>query len=634
MTLSDKNALLPCNKVFSIPELFEEIAQYVEDSYRILFYVCRLWSSLFKAHVWKTVMIGEGHRKRLIGLKHHGAHIRDLRCYGVNNSAIRALSLNCPNLDKLYLFLNHHTSWTTYTQFQKIFLGGMQHRLSTVAIYFDATLLDTRLLWSMSRLTHLTHLELMVTWFDCGLISICMEMLTCCPVLKTFTLGFCYPPRDTTFARYKKRLRERVLSYFDEFPATIQEALGEGRDSQLASQDSMAFWKEQQLYPEQPPSNLDTTNNSVHGLHRLKLERVRVDLDRFIEILKRCPQLKELSADSLMLRQRGQVGQWSTIPQHCQQLETLRISGYSTCYSVDSIAQLITLFPRLDAFYLHIKNTSMEEWRTFDASIAKYRQPQQHLRDGHRHPLKTLTIKGEYEEPLSFLLELLSMKSLALETLVLHSGYFFSKFLSHEPNNFSSSLAPYLDRQDPPPELFSRPWQEAMKISLTRLDISTIVILDYVIAGTFFRRLEELSNLRALHVSVRHIQDWASEPFKYDRKVTVSSGNLPPVEYSYPSLQDLLVSKEALRCSRWKLTIAEAVFVMAVAPCLKYFHLAGGCIHNKDRMYLAMEFPEYFRCIPKERLDWIEYRFNLHREGVCCQTSILPFSPFFKDHRA
>jgi hypothetical protein len=254
---------------------------------------------------------------------------------------------------------------------------------------------------------------------------------------------------------------------------------------------------------------------------------------------------------------------------------------------------------------MHLNTTNLEEWRSLDSNLADYAKEH----DGQLHPLKTLSVKGYHKETMSLLLEVLSIQSLALETLIVGSPWFFQIFLEYIPESAFSTYESLAPLQTPTEELFDRPWH-TLKESLTRLDISTTIVADRDVASSLFRRLQELENLRALHVSARHVLDWVPESITSANPTTVHDKIfiLPElVEYTFPSLLDFIVREE--KCSptipMYQISVSEAVWVIATVPALQYFHLGRGSVEEEDLERLRWAFPDFFMAIPKSRLDWI-----------------------------
>ncbi|KAK5808597.1 hypothetical protein F5H01DRAFT_416484 [Linnemannia elongata] len=623
MSATIKGALLPCNKVFTITELLERVLLFLDRdsprSPRVLVNVCRLWKSLFGPYVWRKVTVREFGSKRLTGFKRHGPFIRDLTCHGLNRDVLKSISNHTPNLERLYLHLDRHSIWVTHDLLERAF-SGAQSRLTTVSIYFDATVLNTRLLWSLGRLERLEDLTLVTERFSHDLdVEVVREILRCCKGLKRFTVENSYTNqgRVRMLDRLQSAIQGRVISMIDRVPGATGGVGGggHGKGSRLSLPVLGATRSTPHLVPTDLPPIPDADNNSDMGnidtdeksnLKRLRIKHFGVQASQLVEVFKCCPQLEELDTQNIFYAQRGSE-HWSAITQHCQQLRTLRMSGRSDCFDFDHIANLIQCHPQLDTFYMHLNTTKLEEWRSLDSKLAVHEKDH----NGERHPLKTLSIKGYHKETLSLLLEVLSIESLALETLIVGSPWFFQIFLEHSPGNVFSTYESIAPLQSPAEELFDRPWH-TLKQSLTRLDISTTIVADREKASLLFRRLQELEFLRALHVSARHVLDLVPET--YTNTSSIDSFDtiflLPEVVmYTFPSLLDFIVrdenSSSTSTLPMYQISIPEAVYVVATMPALQYFHLGKGTVEEEDLRRLRWSFPDFFMAIPKSRLDWI-----------------------------
>ncbi|KAF9142459.1 hypothetical protein BG015_000856 [Linnemannia schmuckeri] len=678
---------LPCNRVFNIPELLALLVFHLNNdtndnngsgeeskSLRVLVNVCRLWHSFFAPYVWKEVTLsGPSNHKRLSGFLRYRTYIHTLTCREVTKETFKALTHpnshnnnnsnnTFTNLRTLHLALDRNSIWVTYTLLETFFLH-IHSRLSTVSIKFDSTVLDTRLLWSLSQLPFLENLRLETVWCSrrvLGLSDLCREILVCCEGLRSFRMESSYTYRDYVprLVRLKKAFQGKIMRRFERrVPATVEEAVGRRqgggttsksrnfspstaqRQPALGSRDSFLILRTDSDSNGRS-SNSNTSSRSK--LRRLQLRNCSFDTIIFSDIVKQALRLEELDLQTLFYR--GSFDALGIVSQHCRNLRTLRLSGRNDGMSIEAIAKLFMSLPHLEAFYMVLNNSELPAWQSLDTHLlAEYKRQQGQECGGHhhRHPLKTLSIKGYYKETLTNLLEILSLHSLALETLSMGSPWFFQIFVEHTPGNLHSPFAPLVDRQTPSRELFSRPWS-TLKDSLVRLDMSTTILVDQEVAGSFFVRLQELRNLRALYVSARHVQDWFPKNFivtlpppptllslgksNNDNNGNSSSGNnggigyrtidrdyitrhLPTGNHCFPALRDVIVRGEDRNVPvPFEITLSEVVFLIAAMPCLEYLYLKAGSVSKTTFGSLKRAFPEYFMMIPRERLDWIDER--------------------------
>ncbi|KAG0276356.1 hypothetical protein BGZ95_007661 [Linnemannia exigua] len=649
-----------------IPELLEAILQYLDNdnakSSRVLVNVCRLWHRLFGPYAWEKVIVPENRKMTLSGFRRNGAYVRDLTCNHVDKMLLKSVSRYSHSLEQLSLYLDHHSIWVSYKLLEKTFLGT-RDRLTTISIRFDATILDTRLLWSLSRLSHLSELTLVIFRLENDSNKQVVEVLACCPGLKVFTMQDSYIHKDYVRVLGRRRLkaiiRRKVASSFSRLPDTLEEAIvrarggggggsggsgsreEEGNGTLLPSSQDISTLVHGQHAGDLPQINSDNNNDEqkpkkINGtstndstiinssMRRLQLKNFSIHAPVFLGILKSCVQLDELDVQSLCYRESFDF--WSAIPQYCQLLRILRLSGRSESNCIDHIAHMITGLPRLESYYMVLHNTEISAWQSLDTYLADFEQ-QHH---GHRHPLKTLSVMGYHKETFSTLLDVLSIRSLAIETLIVGSPWFFQIFVEHTPGNGYSPFAPFVDRQTPPRELFTRPWH-TLKDSLTRLDIATTILVNRDITATFFRRLQELQNLSALHISARHILDWVPTTFRYSLPEThiieqihtmrrngygihpddeienprICAPQLPIVDYEYPVLRDIIVSGVKNVPAPFEVKASDAVFVLASSKRMEYMHLKQGSVSKETRIAIKRTFPWFFRPIPPKRLEWI-----------------------------
>ncbi|KAF9120717.1 hypothetical protein BGW39_011137 [Mortierella sp. 14UC] len=660
-------ASIACNRVLRIPELLETILEYLDDdnakSSRVLVNVCRLWHRLFGPYVWRKVVVPENRKQTLSGFQRNGAYVRDLTCNRVDKGLLKTLIRHNHNLEQLHLNFDRHSIWVSYNLLENTFLGT-QGQLTAVAIKFDATILDTRLLWSLSRLSHLSELSLTIFRLENDSNKQCVEILACCPGLKSFHMQDSYIHRDYVPVLGRRRLksiiRRKVASTFSRLPNTLEDAIarrerrgsggggGGGKGGSGGGKGALSL--DNRDVPSPTVYQLDTgdllqilsdNNNSSgqkHGqyssssdsnsnsssMRRLRLRNFSINPPLFLGILGHCAQLEELDVQSLYYRESFDV--WAVIPRYCRTLRTLRLSGRSESICIDHIASMITGLPHLEAYYMVLHNTEVSAWQSLDTYLEEFEQQN----DGHRHPLKTLSIMGYHKETFSTLLDVLSIRSLAIETLIVGSPWFFQIFVEHIPGNRYSPFAPFVDRQLPPQDLLNRPWH-TLTDSLTRLDIATTILVNRDVTTAFFRRLQELHNLRALHISARHILDWVPDTFRYTLPSThmieansmfrrIVLGNnigplgedhhkeaplLPIVDFEFPALQDLIVSGVRNVPAPFEVKVSDAVFVLAASTQLEYLHFKQGSVSKETRLALKRTFPRFFRPIPPQRLEWI-----------------------------
>lgn len=631
--------------------------------------------SLIAPYAWKDVTLSglstRHQRRRLSGFKRYGTHIQTLTCHVVTKSTLKTISRrqNLTNLQALHLTLDRKSIWVTYKLLEKAFLS-IQERLSTVSIKFDAEVLDTRLLWSLSQLPFLENLSLDTDryYFNSAQQGLggsggdlCKEILRCCAGLRSLRMdsGYTYKQCVPAFVRFRTAVQGKVARRFERLPVSLGDVIGRQREGECYEADSTISKKrnfssnmaqdqqqEQRLASGDMPLILKAENDNIghslsggSNLRRLQLRQCSLDTNVLLDVVKQTSQLEELDLQSLLYRGGSDI--LRILSQHCRFLRTLRLSGHNEGMSIVAFAKLLWGLPHLETFFISLNNSEVIPWQSLDTHLAEFELLQQeqdrgghhHHRQQKRHPLKTLWIKGYYKETLSTLLEILSIQSLAIETLTVGSPWFFQIFVEHTPGNLYSSFAPLVDRQTPSREIFSRAWS-TLKDSLTRLDMSTTILVDRDVAAKFFGRLQELVNLRGLYLSARHVQDWFPKDFIVGLPPSLltpgptdddnstdpnSDGSnshqiiddinqyLPTGIVSLPSLRDVIVRGEDRNVPMpFELTVPETVFLISVAPCLEYLYLKAGSVSEANLESLKRVFPDYLRPMPKERLDWID----------------------------
>ncbi|KAK3824290.1 MAG: hypothetical protein J3R72DRAFT_17586 [Linnemannia gamsii] len=179
-------ALLPCNKVFAIPELLDLIMFFVHAhgvSKRLKYgFVCHHWKSFFAPYIWEDVDVYG--KDSLLKLRLHGPRVKSLTCYQVDQPLFDTLLQYVYNVECAYHFLNSHSIWITYRHFEHVF-EAQQDQLTRLVLTVDFYTIDPRMLWALFRLKLLNDLFLYVRKAT-DLAMVCIQALQCCPALTTF----------------------------------------------------------------------------------------------------------------------------------------------------------------------------------------------------------------------------------------------------------------------------------------------------------------------------------------------------------------------------------------------------------------------------------------------------------------
>lgn len=360
---------------------------------------------------------------------------------------------------------------------------------------------------------------------------------------------------------------------------------------------------------------------------------------KFAWFAQYCPNLEEIDIHAAKVWLKP--NDWSSFAAACPRLRSLRAHFGSVKYDMGCQEHVLALFPRLELLSASTANLlHWSDWKatTIDGCLASHSQDHSY---GTTTPLalRALHLRS-YFGTLENLLEVLSISStlLALDTLVIGFPKDFREFsetVTRPAQKESStrlkfgSIYHHLDMTD-------MPWNTVLKESLTRLDISSMILVDQTVVRIMFRRFQELENLRALCVSALHLQYWTPSAFSFTlpnfmtftsfssdsiNTTTLVSyassiisthyyhglAHLLKVKYHLPSIQDLIVEpiiahKNATR--RW-MTVDEAVYALAAMPGLEYLCPRGECMEIETLKALRRVFPRQFMAIPEERLDWM-----------------------------
>ncbi|OAQ27879.1 hypothetical protein K457DRAFT_897341 [Linnemannia elongata AG-77] len=661
--------LTPCSRVFAIPELLEQIAHHLDfdtlENGTKLGLVCHLWHSVLEQYIWRSVMLKDNAKKRVRIVQLHGNLIRHLRCHRVDKSLLRSIARHTPSLETIHLTFDKHSLWATPDHLGEIFFR-LQDRLVSVSLLFDSYTIDSKWLENLKLLKGITKLVLTASEYTENQVHICAQVLDCCPGLKDFELTCKDVPVDYEIAsgregggalnRWWTGVQKGVVSVVDKLP-TI------GRQQAAA------------LAPVPPPIGLSSQSSSVatststtslatsvvkrtadsrrkrqiidsfcgmylhNSLRRFKLSNHAYDPIYFTCFTQHCLNLKEI--DMHCARARIEPYHWIRFASACPRLRSLRAHFCSTKYDLGDQKHVLALFPQLELLSASIGGLMhWSDWKATVIDDCLATHSQDHLsRSTTPLALRTLHLRS-YFGTLENLLEILSINSplLALDTLVVG---FLKEFREYSENaTFPGKPEPYIRRKYGSIfyhlNMTEMPWNAVLKVSLTRLDISAMILADQTVVRIMFRRFQELENLRAFSVSALHLHYWMSSTFSFTMPTfttltslpsnitnttipdnyassTVSTHyhddlvHLPKVEYHLPSIQDLIVEPfiTHIRAPRKWMTVDETVHALAAMPGLEYFCPRGECMEDETLKALRRVFPRQFMTIPEERLDWL-----------------------------
>ncbi|KAG0286384.1 hypothetical protein BGZ96_009487 [Linnemannia gamsii] len=118
----------------------------------------------FMPYVWKSLMIGTVARKgRIILRKKTGMLVRRLSITCVTRQLVKMIPKFFPHTNYLSLVFGFGSDEIGYCHLQRLFIQ-LQDVLTNVQISLDMSINDTSLLWSLSSLPYLKHLDLKVLY--------------------------------------------------------------------------------------------------------------------------------------------------------------------------------------------------------------------------------------------------------------------------------------------------------------------------------------------------------------------------------------------------------------------------------------------------------------------------------------
>jgi hypothetical protein len=543
---------------------------------------------------------------------------------------------------------------------------------------FDLYEVDLKWLETLKVLRSITKVVITVSKFIDCLVNICADVPNHCPGLQEFELISGGVPADWEFDTDKEGggtlnrlwtgVQRGMMSAVDQLPATVRKPMGR---QQLAS-----------IIPSPPPLPLSGTSDQGTSItsttvlvppttnprgklpviaypfcdmhQHSTLRRVKI-LDpysyglNFPGFARYCSNLKEI--DFYCANAWVELDYWNAFAAACPQLRSLRVYFGHAKYNLGSHQHVLTLFPRLELF--SVSSTGFMQWsdwkaETIDDSLVRYSQDRP---DNASSPLalKSLHLRTCFGT-LENLLEVLSINSplLALETLIIGYPQEFRKYseLATFPADVEGDLKRKYGYIYHHFHMTSLPWNAVMKESLTRLDISQMILVDANVVRIMFERFQELRNLQSLCVCAFHLQNWVPKEFSFTLPTHTTFTNfssfnidnihstsfpttnhsslpdintdhyndpstllrLPTVKYCFPSLQDLIVDPITPHKSAAPqgMTVSEVIYAIAAMPDLDYFYpRREGCIEGGTLLALRRVFPRQFMAIPEERLNWL-----------------------------
>ncbi|KAF9121016.1 hypothetical protein BGW39_010913 [Mortierella sp. 14UC] len=487
-----------CDTVLDIQELQDIIRSHLATKdLKDCTLVCRRWNRYFDPHLWYRVTIWKKGQKRPL-LKRHGMHVKDMSCLYFDKSTLKAILRHCPNIEHLYIRLDQKSMWIQYKHLESLFIH-LQDQLTNLQILFDAAFFEPAFLWSINRLTRLTHMRVDPHFLEDRDPSFSppeyySSLLECCPTLRT--LKFYYGPyfggeledERWTQSAFKKwvrgildpRRQDRLpLSPMD---AITRRAGTSAREGGIAHRIKPEM--QERLKPESPIPH-------QYNLRSLQLQPPAMNLPTFLAIVRQSPSIESLALGGQWSDFHLEI--WTELSTLCPHLRELEIKFYGKIKDFPAMATLVTLFPRLESvsFVRQILDKD-PDLSTLDDSLRRHKQLY-----GIPHPFKSLEITGTIRQQFPIIMNTITLP-VALESFKIGNIIRHSRFLETDPAPPTPSPARMLD-------LTTTPW--ACHASLTTLDISSVIFPDKATTFQFFGRLQEFTRLRTLHFWLFHLRD-------------------------------------------------------------------------------------------------------------------------------
>lgn len=620
-----------------------------------------------------SVTLTHSDKKRISRLQNHGLLIRYLRCHLVDKAILQSIARHTPFLKTIHLTFDRRSLWVTPDDLEEAFLR-LQDQLVTVSLLFDFYEVDLRWMELLKGLKGVKKLIITMSKYSEKQIYICAEVLNLCPGLEEFELVCGGVPVDLErtmgnvgggkLTRLWTDVQRELISAIDRLPTILREFIGRQLPAPIAPSPPLGTSNQGTSITSttalvQPIANPRGERHAISSLcdmyqhntlRRLKMVDPSGYTLNFSCFAQHCPNLQEIDIHATIAWL--QPSYWYMFSAACPQLRSLRVQFGSAKYDFSCHQHVFTLFPRLELLSVSSANLMLwSDWKSERYDMSHLIPPKDHP-DNAIAPilLKSLHLRDCFGT-LENLLGILSIKSpfLALETLIIGYPKEFREYseLATHPAEMEADIARKFGSIYYRFDLTSLPWNIAMKASLTRLDISHVVLLDANIVRIVFERLQELRNLRSLCVSAFHLRDWTPKDFFFmlptyttftnlpsshnDSMYSISLPTLvstrsslsdisthqhdnpsilclPKVQYDFPSLRDLIVEHitPLKKATPKGMTVSEVVYALAAMPGLEYFYPRGeACMEEEMLLPLRRVFPRQFMTIPEVRLNWL-----------------------------
>ncbi|KAF9902297.1 hypothetical protein EC991_005064 [Linnemannia zychae] len=487
-----------CGTVLDIQELQDMIRCHLTTKdLKACTLVCQQWNRHFDPHLWHRVTIWKKGQKRPL-LKRHGMHVKDMSCLYFDKSTLKAVLRHCPNIEHLYIRLDQKSMWIQYKHLESLFIR-LQDQLTNLHILFDAAFFEPAFLWSMNRLTRLTHLRVDPHFLEDRDPSFSppeyyTSLLECCPTLRT--LKFYYGPyfggelEDERWTQnaFKKWIRG-ILDprRQDRLPSSPIDAITRRAGTSVGGGGSAHRINPEMQERLKPGSPIPQQFN----LRSLQLQPPVMNLPTFLAIARQSPSMESLALG-------GQWGDfhleiWTELSTLCPHLRELEIKFYGKIKDFPTIATFVTLFPRLESISLVRQLLDKDpDLSTLGDSLRRHKQLY-----GSPHPFKSLEITGTIRQQFPIIVDTITLP-VALESFKIGNIIRHSRFLETDPPPPIPSPAKML-------ELTTASWP--CHVSLTTLDISSVIFPDKATTFQFFGRLQDFTRLRTLHFWLFHLRD-------------------------------------------------------------------------------------------------------------------------------
>ncbi|KAI9233561.1 MAG: hypothetical protein BYD32DRAFT_425583 [Podila humilis] len=313
--------MLPCNKVFDIPELLDDIRRHLYlRNIKACSLVCRRWNSHFCPYLWRSFSLASCQRTqdKMGAIQRRGRYIVFLKDVHASNKILVSIQTSCLIVKEMELMLTDTFSWISYRTLESFFTRMTS--LTSLSLTFNATRFSFAMLWSLSQARHLLQLNLYVYYpkrvhFKTADHTDFLSVIDCCAHIPSISLaGAFMEPRWLGVKESWGAWAQQMLQCLDFTPPSLCHA----REPRSHTWASILRW----------PSSSDVyccspSVTSLRSIRRLHMEASFLSTSGFRALIEKCPLLEVLHIDVSIFMLPNSI--WNMLAAQCPRLRVLSV---------------------------------------------------------------------------------------------------------------------------------------------------------------------------------------------------------------------------------------------------------------------------------------------------------------------